>query len=175
MGGVALFAVHKVKQSKEDEINEQIAADKKREERKAHVLETSKGISAKIAKDFVVARLAHGVSIAFLITSIATFALRSDFWGIWLVYVGMLILLLRPIDHHKAISQGWLVAAGAMIYLIAHLLTSGLVFRNHDYVMPIDIYEVMAICLLLIPAAGFIFISKRYRSKISSSVADSIV
>jgi hypothetical protein len=111
LGGVILFVVFKAKQTKEDEATEQAEAERKREERKAQVLETSKGISAKIAKDFVVTRLIHSVGIAFLVTSIATFSLRSEFWGIWLVYVGMLILLFRPIDHYKAISQGWLVAA----------------------------------------------------------------
>lgn len=53
VGGVILYGVFKAKQTKEDELNEQVESESRRTERKVKALEASKAISAKIAKDFV--------------------------------------------------------------------------------------------------------------------------
>lgn len=166
VGGIILYAVFKAKQTKEDEVTEQAEDDAKRAERKAQALEASKAISAKIAKDFVIQRLAHALGIAFLVSFMSQPSMRLSAGLEVLFYVLMVVLMFRPIDHRKAISQGWLLASMAMLIVVLKMLLQGLFFRDHDYVSPMNFNEVILIAFFLIPAAVFYLVSKRFAAKI---------
>jgi magnesium-transporting ATPase (P-type) len=165
VGGIILYGVFKAKQTKEDEINEQVASESRRAERKTQALDASKAISAKIAKDFVYQRFAHAGGIAFLVTFISQAAVSTPDVLVWLFYVLMVALMFRPMDHRKTISQGWLLASMAMVILVLKLLIQGLFFRDHDYVSPMNINEVIMTGVFLIPAVVFYLVSKRFAAK----------
>jgi hypothetical protein len=168
VGGVILFAVFKAKQTKEDEINEQIESESKRAQLNAQVVDTSKAISSNIARDFVLLRCAHAIGIAFLVSSIAEPSLRPSGLFVGLFYGFVLFMLFRPVPHRQAISHGWLLAAISMILLGVRVIISGLVFRDHDYVSPMTLEEVLMAGVFLVPAAIFYFVSRQY-AKVSST------
>lgn len=165
VGGIILFGVFKAKQTREDEAIERQESEARTAERKAQALETSKAISAKIAKDFVFQRLAHALGIAFLVSFMSQPALRTPTGLVWLFYILMVVLMFRPMDHRKAISHGWLLAALAMLVVVLKMLIQGLFFRDHDYVSPMNFQEVLLTGFFLIPAAIFYFVSRRFAAK----------
>lgn len=165
VGGVILFGVYKVKQTKEDEINEKVQSESRRAELKAQTIEKSSAISAKIGKDFIFKRLAHALGIAFLVSYISQPAIHTPTALVWFFYILMVALMLRPIDHSKAISQGWLLAALAMLLVILKMLMHGLFFRDHEYESQMDFQEALLTGIFLIPAAIFYFVSRRFALK----------
>ncbi len=149
IGGVALFAVFKAKQTKEDEATEQAEADRKREERKAQVLETSKGISAKFAKDNLVWRLAHGLGIGFTVTTLADL-IHPPLVLIVLTYLISVGLTCRAIKYSSAISQGWLLASLAILCVTVHTFFIGKI----------------TLMIVLLPASAMcLFVSRRFAKK----------
>jgi hypothetical protein len=168
VGGVILFAVFKAKQTKEDEINELIESESKRAQLNAQVVDTSKAISSKVARDFVLLRCVHAIGIAFLVSSIAEPSLRPSGLFVGLFYSFVFFMLFLPVPHRQAISHGWLLAAISMILLGVRVIISGLVFRDHDYVSPMTLEEVLMTGVFLVPAAIFYFVSRRY-AKVSSA------
>lgn len=162
VGGVILFAVFKAKQTKEDETNERHENELKRTERKAQIVDASKNVSSLFAKDFTLWRAAHSIGIAFLVTSIAEPSLQPNSMFVWLFYCFCILIVFRPIPHRLAISQGWLIAAFAMVLLGIRMLVMGLVFRDHDFVAPMTFAEAIMTGVFLVPAAIFYFVSKRY-------------
>ncbi len=149
IGGVALFAVFKAKQTKEDEATEQAEADRKREERKAQVLETSKGISAKFAKDNLVWRLAHGLGIGFTVTTLADL-IHPPLVLIVLTYLISVGLTCRAIKYSSAISQGWLLASLAILCVTVHTFFIG---------------KITSMIVLLPASAMCLFVSRRFAKK----------
>jgi hypothetical protein len=150
IGGVVLFAVFKAKQTKEDEATEQAEADRKREERNAQVLETSRGISAKFAKDNLVWRLAHGLGIGFTVTTLADL-IHPPLVLIVLTYLISVGLTCRAIKYSSAISQGWLLASLAILYVTVH---------------SVIVVGQITLMIVLLPASAIcLFVSRRFAKK----------
>jgi hypothetical protein len=169
VGGVILFAVFKAKQTKEDETNERLENELKRTERKAQIVDASKNVSSLFAKDFTLWRAAHAIGIAFLVTSIAEPSLHPNSVFVWLFYGFSIWIVFRPIPHRLAISQGWLIAAIAMVLLGVRMLIMGLVFRDHDFVAPMTLEEALMTSVFLVPAGIFYLVSRRYNQKQSGT------
>ena len=124
VGGVILFGVFKAKQTKEDELAEQEQIDARNAQRKAQVVGLSQSIAARVAKDNVIWRLAHGVGIAFLINGLASLVHPPDVVT-FLLYVVSLVMAFRPIEYRTVIAQCWLVAVVASVYLALHTFLTG--------------------------------------------------
>lgn len=171
VGGVILYGVFKAKQTKEDEYNELVERESLRIKRKVKVLEASESIFESVktiyspfAKDFVFQRLGHALGIAFLVTFIARNSLYVPSLFIWLFYATMIAFIFRPLDHYKAISQGWLLASIlspiiVIVAIIRAVISWGMSFSGYNLAIIIG--------LLIVPAVIFYLVSKKFSSKAS--------
>jgi hypothetical protein len=137
-------------QTTEGEFVGQSEGDRKRQERKAQVLETSKGISAKFAKDNLVWRLAHGLGIGFTVTTLADL-IHPPLVLIVLTYLISVGLTFRAIKYSSAVSQGWLLASLAILYVTVHSLF---------------VVGQISLMIVLLPASAIcLFVSRRFAKK----------
>ncbi len=165
LGGVILFGIYKVKQTKEEEMIEKDESESRRAEIKAQTIKKTKSMSSNVAKDFVIQRLSHALVIAFLVTYISHPVVLAPTGLVVFFYILVVALMLRPINHRKAISHGWLLAALSMIVVIAKMLIQGIFLRDHDFVSPMSFQEAILTGIFLIPAAIFYFVSRRFAVK----------
>jgi hypothetical protein len=161
LGGIVLYAVHHVTRGKYADSAERTRGAKQGM-RWARVVEVWRSIPGKVANDFLLVRFAHGVGVAFLLTTLVPIAATLFYW---LVYACALGLTLRQVSHHKAISQAWLAGAIALLCVVAFVLMQGVFYRDLDYLMPMSAGEVMGTLILLVPAGVFYGVSRRYATR----------
>ena len=171
-GGLILFAINKVRLTREEELIQSAAEKQKWEERKVQIAEVNQGISNRVAKDFVLQRLLHAAAMSYLVTTIAGsfFPFANQVYPIWISILFTLVVFIQifqPIDRYKVLSRNWMLASGAVLYVLLHSLVKVTFFRDLDFFMPVTSQEVFGFSLLLIPAAIFFYIGKRYAKKLT--------
>jgi hypothetical protein len=171
-GGLVVFAFNKSRVTKEEELEEIASEKQKWEERKANISQANRDISKNFAKDFFLQRLFHGVVASTLVTTTADtfFPFANQAYPFWVSVLFVLIFLIqvfRPIDRYTALSNNWMLASGAVLYILIHSLVKVTFLRDLDYLMPVTSQEVFGFSLLLIPTAIFYIIGKRYAKKLT--------
>ena len=171
-GGLILFAMSKGRLTREEEVVQSVAEKQKWEERKVQIAEVNQGISNRVAKDFVLQRLLHGAAMSYLVTTIAGsfFPFANQVYPIWISILFTLVVFIQifqPIDRYKVLSRNWMLASGAVLYVLLHSVVKVTFFRDLDFFMPVTSQEILGFSLLLIPAAIFYFIGKRYLKKLT--------
>jgi lysylphosphatidylglycerol synthetase-like protein (DUF2156 family) len=159
LGGIVLYAVHKATHTRGDEQRKPEVDGFKQGWQTGWIMELRQSVVENFAKNFAWVRLAHAMGIAFLVTTLVP--IFSTLVG-GLIYGFMVWLMFRQSDHRKAISQGWLLAAFALLCLVTLVLVQGFFYRDLDYLMPMNINEALIAAMPLIPAAVFYFVSRRY-------------
>jgi len=171
-GGLILFAMNKGRLTREEELVQSVAEKQKWEERKVQIAEVNQGISNRVAKDFVLQRLLHGAATSYFVTTIAGsfFPFANQVYPIWISILFTLVVFIQifqPIDRYKVISRNWMLASGAVLYVLLHSVVKVTFFRDLDFFMPVTSQEILGFSLLLIPAAIFYYIGKRYLKKMT--------